>query len=66
MGRIAQSVTCLTADSDVASLILARSQTLAKIDYKIISTTILLPSADSRRVLTVTGERVRTKYWLTA
>ena len=44
---IAQSVTCLTADLGVASLIPARSHTLGEIDHKIISTVILLPSADS-------------------
>ena len=51
-GRLAQSVTCLatdaclTADPGVASLILARSHTLVEIDHEIISTVILLPSAD--------------------
>ena len=39
--RVAQSVTCLTADPGVASLILAQSHTFAEID----------PSADSRRVV---------------
>ena len=38
---------CLTADSWVASLILARSHTFVEIDQEIISTVILLPSADS-------------------
>ena len=37
---------CLTEDSGVASLIPARSHTL-EIDHEIISTVILLPSADS-------------------
>ena len=52
-GSIAQSVTCLatdaclTADPGVASLILARSHTFVEIDHEIISTVILLPSADS-------------------
>ena len=52
-GRVAQSVTCLTADTclnadpGVANSIPARSHTFA--DHEIISTTILLPSADSRR-----------------
>ena len=56
-GRIAQSVTCLTADMcltadpGVASLVLARSHTFVEIDHEIISTAILLPSADSRRVV---------------
>ena len=38
---------CLTADPGVTSLILARSHTLSEIDHEIISTVILLPSADS-------------------
>ena len=52
-GRVAQSVTCLvtdaklTADPGVASLIPARSHTFAEIDHEIISTVILLPSAES-------------------
>ena len=50
-GRVAQSVTCLTADSGVACSIPARSHTFAEIDHEIISTAILLPSADSRRVV---------------
>ena len=51
-GRVAQSVTCLatdaclTADPGVASLIPVRSHTFVEIDHKIISTVILLPSAD--------------------
>ena len=52
-GRIAQSVkclatdACLTADPGVASSIPARSHTFVEIDHEIISTVILLPSADS-------------------
>ena len=52
-GHVAQSVTCLatdaclTADPGVASLIPARSHTFVEIDHEIISTVILLPSADS-------------------
>ena len=46
-----QSVTCLTADPEVTSLILARFQTFMEIDNEIISATILLPPADSRRVV---------------
>ena len=67
-GRIAQSVTCLaadtclTADPGVASSIPAQSHTFVEIDHEIISTVILLPSADSRRVF-VSYKR---KYWLTA
>ena len=53
LGRVAQLVTCLatdaslTADPGVASLIPARSHTFVEIDHKIISTVILLPSAES-------------------
>ena len=43
--------TCLTADPGVASLIPARSHTFVDIDQEIISRAILLPSADSRRVV---------------
>ena len=53
VGCVAQSVTCLatdvclTADPGVASSIPARSHTFVEIDHEIISTVILLPSADS-------------------
>ena len=50
-GHVAQSVTCLASDSGVVSLIPAHSHTLVEIDYEIISKAILLPSADSRRVV---------------
>ena len=52
-GRVAQSVTCLTtdacltADPGVASSIPVRSHTFVEIDHEIISTVILLPSAES-------------------
>ena len=52
-GRVAQSVKCLktdvslTAEPGVASLIPALSHTFIKIDHGIISTVILLPSAES-------------------
>ena len=52
-GRVAQSVTCLaidaclTADPGVASSIPVRSHTFVEIDHEIISTVILLSSADS-------------------
>ena len=52
-GRVAQSVTCLatdtclTADPGVTSSIPARSHTFVETDHEIISTVILLPSADS-------------------
>ena len=51
-GRVAQSVTCLatdaclTADPGVASSIPVRSHTFVETDHEIISTVILLPSAD--------------------
>ena len=41
----------LNLDPGAASLIPARSHTFVEIDYEIISTAILLPSADSRRVV---------------
>ena len=46
-----QWVTCLTADPGVASLMWAWSHTFVKIDHEIISTAILLPSPDSKRVV---------------
>ena len=52
--HIEQSVTCLavdmclTADPGVTSSIPARSHTFVEIDHEIISTVILLPSADSK------------------
>ena len=50
---IAQSVMCLTTDASltanpgVASSILARSHTFIEIEHEMISTVILLPSAES-------------------
>ena len=53
-GRVAQSVTCLGTDACLtavpgvaASSTPARSHTFVEIDHEIISTVILLPSADS-------------------
>ena len=52
-GHVAQSVTCLatdaslTTDPGVASSIPARSHTFVEIDHEILSTDILLPSAES-------------------
>ena len=52
-GRVAQSVACLatdaslTADPGVMSLIPAQYHTFVEIDHEIISTVILLPSAES-------------------
>ena len=53
LGHVAQSVTCLatdaslTANPGVTSLIPAQSHTFMEIDHGIISTVILLPSAES-------------------
>ena len=64
-GRVAQSVTCqvtdakLTADPGVASSIPARSHTFEEIDHAIISTVILLSSAERiihEGLLSVTSE----------
>ena len=41
----------MTADQGVASSTQAWSHTFAEIDHEIISTAILLPSADSKRVV---------------
>ena len=63
-GCVAQSVACLTADTclttdpGVTSSIPARSHTFMEIDHEIISKTILLPSADSRKV----GVSYKRKY----
>ena len=43
--------TCVTADSGVASSLLALSQIFVEIDHEIITTAILLPSAGSRRAV---------------
>ena len=57
LGRVVQSVTCLTTDTcltvdqGVVSSITAQSRTFAEIHHEIISTAILLPSADSRRAV---------------
>ena len=51
LGPIAQSVTHPTAEPGVASLISAQSHTFVEIGHDIISTVILLPSADSKRVV---------------
>ena len=43
--------TCLTADPGVTRSIPTQSHTFVEIDHEIISTVILLPSSDSRRVV---------------
>ena len=51
-GHIGQLVSCLTADPGVVSSIPAWSHTFVEIDdHEIISTVILLPSPDSKRVV---------------
>ena len=73
-GRVAQSVACLAtnacliADPEDASSIPVRSHTFPEIDHEMISTVILLPSADSfkKGCLSVTSESMCTNYWLTA
>ena len=53
---VAQSVTCLATDASLpaepglASSILALSHTFVEIDHEIISTVILLPSAESFKI----------------
>ena len=49
--EVGQSVTCLTADLGVTSSIQAQSHTFTEIDHDLISTVILLPSANSQRVV---------------
>ena len=52
---------CLTANPGVSSSILARSHTTMEIDHEIISTVILLPSAESFKRDVVS---YKPKYWL--
>ena len=58
----------LTADPGVASSIPARSHTFMEIDHEIISTVILLPSAESfkKGCCQLQAKSMCTKYWLTA
>ena len=69
-GRVAQSVTSdakLTADPGVASSIPVRSHTFVEIDHEIISTVILLPSAESfMKGCCQLQAKVCARYWLTA
>ena len=63
LNRVAQSVTCLasdaclTADPGVAGSIPARYHTFLEIDHEIISTVILLPSADLLKKVVVSYKR---------
>ena len=71
---LAQSVTCLATDASltaipgVASSIPARSHTFVEIDHEIISTVILLPSADSfkKGCCQLQAKVCAHDYWLTA
>ena len=73
-GCVAQSVTCLatdaclTADPGVASSIPARYHTFVEIDHEIISTVILLPSADlfKKGCCQLKAKVCAQIYWLTA
>ena len=65
-GPVVQSVACPTTDQGVASLMPARSHTFMEVDHEITYLVILLPSADSIGLLSVTSESMCTKYWLTA
>ena len=49
--RVGQSLKCLSADPEVASLTPVRYHTFVEIDLEMISWVILLPSAASRRVV---------------
>ena len=57
---------CRIADLGVASSIPARSHTFVEIDQEIISTVILLSSADLFKKCCCQLESMCTKYWLTA
>ena len=55
-GRVVMCLTadtCLTADPGVAKSILAQSHFLVETDHEIISTSILLPSTGSRKVVVI-------------
>ena len=65
-GLSAQSLTCLTSDPGVTSLILTLSHTFGEIDHKIISTAILLPPLIQEGFLPVTRESMCMKYLLMA
>ena len=63
-GRVAQSITYLTADRSTcltSDQVVLSVHTYVEIDQEIISTAILLPSADSRRVFVI----YKQKYGLT-
>ena len=66
LGPVAQSVASQTADTGVASSNTARSHTFVEIDREIISTVVLLIPLIREGLLSVTGESMCTKYWITA
>ena len=47
VGKVSATDASLTADPGIASSILARPHTFVEIDHEIISSVILLPSAES-------------------
>ena len=57
VGNVLARDACMTADPGVASSIPARSHTFVEIDHEIISTVILLPSADSFKRVVVSYKR---------
>ena len=65
-GLVAQSVTSMTIEPGVTSLILARSHTFVEIDHEMISTAVLLLLLIQEVLLSVTRQNMCTKYWLTA
>ena len=65
-GPLAQSIRCLTADPEVASLIPGQSHTFVEINHEIISKAILLLPLIPEGLLSVTSESMCRKYWLTA
>ena len=63
---VGHSVTCVTADPGVVSLIPAQPHTFVEIDYEIISTVFLLLPLIQEGLLSVTSESMCTNYCLTA
>ena len=64
-GPLGQSVTCLTAEPEIASLIPACPYTFVVIDHEITSTVILLLRLIQEGLLSVISQSMCTKYWLT-
>ena len=57
--------TCLTADPGVPNSIPVWSHTFMEIDHEIITTAILFPSADSRRVVVIYKQKYVHKLLVT-